>query len=100
MNGKYQVSSFGNVRNINTGHILKPQLSRSNTFGQGKYYKVVLWKSKYDGKNYPVHRLVAETFIPNPDGLPVVNHKDCNKFNNKVDNLEWCTHKYNSNYKP
>lgn len=100
MNGKYQVSSFGNVRNVNTGYILKPQLSRSNIFGQGKYYKVVLWKSKYDGKNYPVHRLVAETFIPNPDGLPVVNHKDCNKFNNKVDNLEWCTYKYNSNYKP
>lgn len=94
------MSSFGNVRNVNTGHILKPQLSRSNIFGQGKYYKVVLWKSKYDGKNYPVHRLVAETFIPNPDGLPVVNHKDCNKFNNKVDNLEWCTYKYNSNYKP
>ena len=45
-----------------------------------------------------IHRLVAETFIPNPDNLPVVNHKDENKLNSSVDNLEWCTYKYNNNY--
>ena len=45
-----------------------------------------------------IHRLVAETFIPNPDNLPEVNHKDENKLNNEASNLEWCTHKYNSNY--
>ena len=44
------------------------------------------------------HRIVATTFIPNPDNLPQVNHKDENKLNNSVDNLEWCDEKYNSNY--
>jgi hypothetical protein len=45
-----------------------------------------------------IHRLVAEAFIPNPDELPVVNHKDENPLNNHVSNLEWCTQKYNINY--
>ena len=45
-----------------------------------------------------MHRLVADAFIPNPNGLKYVNHKDENKMNNNVSNLEWCTAKYNSNY--
>lgn len=49
-------------------------------------------------KNYKVHRLVAETYIPNPDNLPCVNHKDEDKSNNHVDNLEWCDHAYNMEY--
>ena len=49
-------------------------------------------------KNEHIHRLVALTFIPNPNNLPQVNHKDEDKSNNCVDNLEWCEHKYNVNY--
>ena len=51
-----------------------------------------------DGKLRMAHRLVALGFIPNPDNLPQVNHKDENKLNNNVDNLEWCTNIYNANY--
>lgn len=58
------------------------------------YVQVVLYK---DGKvrMFGVHRLVAKTFIPNPNDLPVVNHRDNNRANNRVDNLEWCTQKEN-----
>lgn len=51
-----------------------------------------------NGKTTYVHRLIALTFIPNPNNLPCINHKDENKLNNNVENLEWCTHEYNMNY--
>ena len=72
-------------------HLLTP---RRITHG---YLSVALYK-KGTRKDYKLHRLVAEAFIPNPENKPEINHKDENKANNEVINLEWCTHKYNSNY--
>lgn len=93
--GLYQVSNLGNVRSL---HYKSPYLMSPATDASG-YQRVSFVRpntKKY--KRYAVHRLVAESFIPNPDYLPQVNHKDENKANNHVDNLEWCTAKYNSNY--
>lgn len=92
----YKVSSMGrvlalNFQRTNTKKILKPQI------GSRGYFHICLCNN---GKIYTkrISRLVAEAFIPNPDNLPCVNHKDENKLNNKVDNLEWCAYKYNCNY--
>lgn len=86
----YEVSSYGKVRNSNSGRLLKLDDSngykRANIFINGKR------------KAYFVHRLVAMAFIPNPDKLPFINHKDEIKDNNFVDNLEWCTSQYNNTY--
>lgn len=89
--GKYQVSNFGNVKSFCRGE----HLLRLN--GGAKYKQVILCK---DGKTYGrlVHRLVAQEFVPNPNNLPCVNHKDEDPKNNRADNLEWCTYKYNNEY--
>ncbi len=89
----YEVSDKGRVRSLKFGkeRILKP---RRNPEG---YLKVCLYKNG-EHKDYKVHRLVAKIFIPNPDNLPEVNHRDENKENNSVQNLEWCDRKYNINY--
>ena len=77
----YEVSNFGNVRRKTKKgyHLLKPSVNNNG------YYQVSLSK---DGKAKPfrVHRLVAVAFIPNPDNLPIINHKDENKLNNNADN--------------
>lgn len=83
----YQVSKYGRVGNIKTEKVLKLCVNSSG------YKKVVL-----NGKNEYVHRLVAETFIPNPYNLPEVNHKDGNKWNNCVDNLEWVSKSDNAKH--
>ena len=87
----YSIDTEGNVTNITTGRVLKPRN------GGNGYLIVTLWENKV-GKQYYIHRLVATHFIPNQNNLPQVNHKDENKKNNHVENLEWCTSKYNSNY--
>lgn len=103
-NGLYMVSNRGRVKSLDRyvkhssgewqlkrGRILKPAKDRNG------YLKVQLSKDG-KGKLFFVHRLVAMAFIPNPNNLPMINHKDENPSNNCVDNLEWCTQKYNVNY--
>ena len=65
----------------------------------GNGYKLIgLRKPKHKKKNFYVHRLVAEAFIPNPQNYTYINHKDYDRGNNNVDNLEWCTQSYNNKY--
>ena len=87
--GLYQVSNFGNVKNIKTNKILKPRKDKDG------YLDVSLNK-----RHFRVHRLVAYMFIENnnPKLFNIVNHKDENVSNNNANNLEWCDDKYNSNY--
>lgn len=63
-----------------------------------KGYCLVTLSKNGTQKNFQVHRLVALHFLPNPNNLPQVNHKDENKLNNNVENLEWCSHSYNVNF--
>ena len=90
--GKYQVSNFGRVWNVNNQKYLKPWISK------GGYYLVNLMSKNGKIKHELIHRLVAIAFIDNPCNYPQVNHKDEDKTNNCVDNLEWCNSKYNNNY--
>lgn len=80
---KYEVSNCGNVRSFKTKILLNPPLTPKG------YVRVSLYNKK--SKNYLVHRLVAEAFIPNPDNKPFINHIDGNKENNRISNLEWTT---------
>lgn len=89
--GFYQVSNLGNVFSIKKNKILKP------TILDNGYLQVDLYKNTEHKKNN-IHRLVAIAFIPNPYNLPQVNHKDEDKTNNNVWNLEWCTCKENINH--
>ena len=91
--GMYEVSDQGRVRSLKFG---KERILRPGMDGCG-YLQVGLWKNG-DRNVFLVHRLVAQSFIPNPDNLPEVNHRDENKENNFVQNLEWCSDKYNTNY--
>ena len=92
--GFYQVSNLGKIKNLKRKEVLlKPYISK-----QG-YLNVKLIDPYFKkGNNYLVHRLVAEAFIPNPENKPQVNHKDGNKLNNSVDNLEWVTSSENNQH--
>lgn len=91
-NPKYSISSIGRVKFNATGYILKPHYDKDG------YIDVALSVSKYKSIYRRVHRLVAEAFIPNPNNHPVVNHINCVKDDNRVENLEWCTVAYNTIY--
>jgi hypothetical protein len=84
----YEVSNFGNVRNKTTKKLLK---KRTDKYG---YYKVDL-RQNSKRSTLSIHRLVAITFIDNPDDKPLVDHIDNNKMDNNVRNLRWCTSKEN-----
>ena len=95
--GKYQVSNMGRVKSLTRkvwnytkpGRILKPGMKENG------YLHVSLRNGDKSEKHAHVHRLVANAFIPNPNNLPEVNHKNLNKEDNRVENLEWCTSRYN-----
>jgi hypothetical protein len=87
----YEITEDGRVFSLKRNKWLSPKIDR---YG----YKV--YSLSLNGKSYhkPAHRLVAQTYIPNPDSLPCINHINENKLDNRVENLEWCTVEYNDNY--
>lgn len=102
--GLYQVSNLGRIRSLDRyvhhpkggerlskGQIIKPGATR-------KGYLFVTLAKENEVRPKRINRLVAEAFLPNPQNLEVVNHKDENKANNTVDNLEWCSVEYNNRY--
>lgn len=105
--GLYQVSNLGRVKSLErTIERFNYLTKRKNLITQKekilkpkkeRYLRIELSKNG-KAKIYLLHRLVAEAFIPNPENLPQINHKDENKYNNCVDNLEWCSAKYNRCY--
>lgn len=97
--GRYEISSFGRLRSYAQDRT-EGKIKIGHPTAKG-YRQVYLYKegnTSRKGKWYPVHRLVANAFIPNPHNLPQVNHIDEDKANNRVDNLEWCDNDYNVHY--
>lgn len=91
--GRYTISNLGKVRSLLTGREMKPYITSKG------YARVTLrYAHSRDYKSLLVHRLVAGNFLPNPNNYKEVNHKDCNRLNNNVDNLEWCDRFYNIKY--
>ena len=102
--GLYQVSNWGEVKSMNYNHSGKEKILKPGTYKSGYLY-VVLYKNN-KRKHFSIHRLVAEAFLEIPEDIKQyigtvylqVNHKDENKQNNNVENLEFCDIKYNSNF--
>lgn len=94
--GRYQVSTRGNVASLNYNRTGERRL-RIPRLGKRGYLYLNLHKNGIT-KTMKIHRLVAITFIPNPKNLPQINHKDENKLNNNVENLEWYDSSYNNKY--
>lgn len=91
---RFEISTFGRLRNIKTGHIYKP-----NILNTGYSSVRTTLGSKNQKIHIIMHKAVAYTYIPNPNNLPEVNHKDGIRFNNIVTNLEWCTSHENQKHK-
>lgn len=101
--GYYQVSNLGNVKSLSRyvkGNIGQPKIIYERILKpviRGKYLSVRLCKF-HKTKSYNIHRLVAISFLENKYNYPCINHKDENKLNNNVNNLEWCSYSYNIHY--
>lgn len=103
---RYAASTYGRIAAYSSPYMQagiprcrKPQLLKPRYIqGNPGYWEVVLSNGNGLRKAILVHRLIALTFIPNPNNYPIVNHKDENSSNNYASNLEWCTQKYNTNY--
>jgi hypothetical protein len=89
----YKISSEGRLYGVRTGKIRKLYINK-----KGYYVTGVSFGSRTNKTTWKIHQLVAETFKPNPNNYPIPNHKDGNKLNNFVENLEWCTYKYNTKH--
>lgn len=94
--GLYKVSNTGKIMSLNYAKSRQSKI-RQNMITESGYARILL-SNNNKNKCYFVHRLVAEAFLSNPNNYPSINHKDENKQNNNVDNLEWCTFSYNNNY--
>ncbi|MGN8688791.1 NUMOD4 domain-containing protein [Atopobiaceae bacterium HCP3S3_F7] len=94
--GKYEVSNLGNVRSLKYRNSSAIKLLVLTTNADGRKYVDLYQNGNRTRKQ--VHTLVAIEFVPNPDSLKEINHIDENPLNNRADNLEWCTRKYNVNY--
>lgn len=92
----YTITDDGRVFSLNYNHTGEKSELKQNENTQG--YKHVCLCKNGKSKTIPVHRIVALSYLPNPYNLPEVNHKDENKTNNMVGNLEWCSIKYNNTY--
>lgn len=96
----YQVSNLGRVKSLGNGNARNPNFQKERIMKarDNKGYLQVGLSKDGKKKRYQIHRLVAIAFIQNPNNLPQVNHISEDKTNNRVDNLEWCSAKYNINY--
>lgn len=89
----FEINELGQIRNLKTNHIYKSYADKAG------YLRVSIPLGKRGNvKSIRVHKAVAETYLPNPNHLPVVHHKDENKRNPHIGNLEWVTYKQNTNY--
>jgi hypothetical protein len=97
----YQINNYGRVKSLKRLQDGRNRIVEDhfiNQFDNTQGYKQISLFKNHKKRNYRVHRLVAETFIPNPNNYNVVNHIDGNKLNNNVSNLEWATYKQNTNH--